>query len=183
MPAPRSAKTRAHTARVFALACWSMLVWVLLTWTRTAEQLAVGAAVSLAVAAAIAPIGSVPGPWRLLTPRNLRRVLGLAAVAAARVVTANISLARRVWTPSRPLNSGMIITSTTQRSELGLTTVGLVSSLIVDNQIIDLDRARGQLQYHAVDVPPRDPDQGRDQVNGPLERHLPQDRPLPEDEA
>lgn len=65
---------------------------------------------------------------------------------------------------------------TTQRSELGLTVVGVVSSLIVDNQIVDVDRSRGRLLYHAVDVPPRDPEVARDRINGPLERHLPEER-------
>jgi multicomponent Na+:H+ antiporter subunit E len=74
------------------------------------------------------------------------------------------------------LRSGTVIVPTTQRSELGLTVVGVVSSLIVDNQIVDVDRSRGRLLYHAVDVPPRDPEVARDRINGPLERHLPEER-------
>jgi multicomponent Na+:H+ antiporter subunit E len=167
---------RDAVVRTFALACWVMGVWVLLTWTRTAEQIAVGAVLSIAVAAVLAPLGAVAGPWRLLDPRLLRRVAGLASVALGRVVVANLRLARRIWSPSRPLSSGMVIVPTTQRSELGLTVVGVVSSLIVDNQIVDVDRARGRLLYHAVEVPPRDPDEARDQINGPLERHLPEER-------
>lgn len=166
---------RDAVVRTFALACWVMGVWVLLTWTRTAEQIAVGAALSIAVAAVLAPLGAVAGPWRLLDPRVLGRVAGLASVALGRVVVANLRLARRIWSPSRPLRSGMVIVPTTQRSELGLTVVGVVSSLIVDNQIVDVDRSRGRLLYHAVEVPPRDPDEARDQINGPLERHLPEE--------
>lgn len=171
MPARRTA-----LARTFALACWVMGVWVLLTWTRTAEQIVVGAVLSIAVAALLAPLGAVAGPWRLLDPRVARRVAGLAFVALGRVVAANLRLARRVWSPSLPLRSGMVIVPTTQRSELGLTTVGIISSLIVDNQIVDVDRSRGRLLYHAVDVPPRDPETARDRINGPLEHHLPEER-------
>jgi multicomponent Na+:H+ antiporter subunit E len=167
---------RTAVARIFALACWAMVVWVLLTWTRTVEQIAVGVVVSIAVAAALAPLGAVAGPWRLLDPRVARRVAGLALVAVRRVVVANLRLARRIWSPSRPLRSGMVIVSTTQRSELGLTAVGVISSLIVDNQIVDVDRSRGRLLYHAVDVPPRDPEVARGRINGPLERYLPQER-------
>lgn len=162
--------------RTFALACWAMGVWVLLTWTRTAEQIIIGVAVSVAVAIVLAPLGAVPGPWRLLDPRVAGRVAGLLFVGLARVVVANVRLARRVWSPSLPLRSGMVIVPTTQRGELGLTTVGIVSSLIVDNQIVDVDRSRGRLLYHAVDVPPRDPEAAREQINGPLERHLPEER-------
>jgi multicomponent Na+:H+ antiporter subunit E len=47
----------------------------------------------------------------------------------------------------------MVIVPTSQRSAGGLTAVGLVTSLIVDNQLVDLDRDGAQLQYHAVEVP------------------------------
>ena len=163
-------------ARTFALGCWVMGVWVLLTWTRTAEQIVFGAVLSIAVAVMLAPLGAVAGPWRLLDPRVAKRVAGLLFVALARVVAANLRLARRVWSPSLPLRSGLVIVPTTQRGELGLTTVGIISSLIVDNQIVDVDRSRGRLLYHAVDVPPRDPEAARDRINGPLERHLPEER-------
>ena len=166
----------AALTRTFALACWAMAVWILLTWTVTAEQLLVGAIVSVAVAVLLAPLGPVAGPWRLLDPRVARRTAALALVASRRVVVANLRLARRIWAPSRPLHSGMVIVPTTQRSPLGLTTVGLISSLIVDNQLADVDRSRGRLLYHAVDVPPRDPDAARELINGPLEAHLPRER-------
>jgi multicomponent Na+:H+ antiporter subunit E len=166
---------RTAVTRTFALACWVMGVWVLLTWTRTAEQLIVGAVLSVAVAVALAPLGDVAGPWRLLDPRVAKRLAGLTFVALRRILIANLRLARRIWSPSLPLRSGMVIVPTTQRSELGLTTVGVVSSLIVDNQIVDVDRSRGRLLYHAVDVPPRDREVAREQINGPLERYLPEE--------
>ena len=166
---------REAVTRTFALACWAMGVWVLLTWTRTAEQIVAGAVVSIAVAVLLAPLGEVAGPWRLLDPRVAGRLAGLVLAALRRVVVANVRLARRVWSPSLPLRSGMVIVPTTQRGELGLTTVGVVSSLIVDNQIVDVDRSRGRLLYHAVDVPPRDPRAARERINGPLERYLPEE--------
>ncbi|HEY3868702.1 MAG TPA: Na+/H+ antiporter subunit E [Actinocrinis sp.] len=169
----RSARWRAAALRFTGMAAWCYLVWVLLTWTRTADQLLFGAAISLVVAAALAPLGPVAGPWKLLRPRTAAAVLGLAGSAAVRIVRANVSLAARIWAPSRPLRSGMVITPTDQRSDLGLATVALVTSVIVDNQIVDLDRRRRRLQYHAVSVPPRDPQAVRAAINGPVERFLP----------
>ena len=158
--------------RTFALASWCYLVWVLLTWTRTAEQLLIGAGVSLLVGLALAPLGPVPGPWRLLVPRNAVAALKVLATAVVRVPVANVRLAARIWRPSRPLRSGMVLVPTEERSDLGLATVGLVTSLIVDNQIVDLDRGRHLLQYHAVDVPDGTPEHKRAAVNGPVERAL-----------
>jgi multicomponent Na+:H+ antiporter subunit E len=66
----------------------------------------------------------------------------------------------------------MVVVPTHERSDLGLTTVGLVTSLIVDNQIVDLDRRRHQLQYHAVDVPEGGRKAARAAINEPVERCL-----------
>ena len=157
---------------MFPLACWCFLVWVLLSWTRTAEQLLIGAGISLAVGIALAPLGPVPGPWRLLVPRNARAAARLLATALVRVPVANLRLAARIWRPSRPLRSGMVVVPTRERSDLGLATVGLVTSLIVDNQIVDLDRHRHLLQYHAVDVPEGSAEHKRAAINEPVERCL-----------
>jgi len=53
--------------------------------------------------------------------------------------------------------------------------VGLMTSLVVDNQLVDLDPSRGQLQYHAVAVPAGGPDEAAEATNLPAERLL---RPL-----
>jgi multicomponent Na+:H+ antiporter subunit E len=45
--------------RLAGLFCWAFGVWVLLTWTLTAEQLLFGAVAAAVVALALAPLG----PW------------------------------------------------------------------------------------------------------------------------
>jgi multicomponent Na+:H+ antiporter subunit E len=159
--------------RMVALAAWAFGVWVLLTWTRSVEQLAFGAGVALAVGFALAPLGRVVGPWRLLRPHRLFLGVCLLVVVAGRMVSANVRLAVRIWSPSRPLASGMVVVPTRARSAGAVTTVGLLSSLIVDNQLVDLDHTRHRLQYHALIVPAGTPQQRRDRINGPLERWLP----------
>jgi multicomponent Na+:H+ antiporter subunit E len=149
-----------------AIALWAFAVWLLLTWTVTAEQLITGAVVAVGIAVAMAPLGGVVGPWRLLDPRRLAALVRLAALSLVRIVRANISLAVRIWRPSRPLRSGMVVVPTTMRRDGGVASVGLISSLIVDNQIVDLDRKRHVLQYHAIDV-----SRGtKEHINEPIER-------------
>jgi hypothetical protein len=48
--------------------------------------------------------------------------------------------------------------------------VFLISSLIVDNQLVDLDRSGNVLQYHAISIPDGDP---RSQIDEPIERFWP----------
>jgi multicomponent Na+:H+ antiporter subunit E len=158
--------------RALSLSCWSFLVWVILTWTLTVEQMAFGAAIALVVGWSLAGLGNVSGPWALLSPRRLGPTLALAIRAAGSIVKANISLSRRIWSPSRPLRPGMVIVPTEMRTEAGVAAVGIVTSLIVDNQIVDVDRNRDELQYHAVWIESDDAETNARVVNAPVERHL-----------
>jgi multicomponent Na+:H+ antiporter subunit E len=161
--------------RIAALAAWAYLVWIVLTWTRTLEQLLFGAVVAVLVGCVFAPLGEVRGPWWFLHPRRFIAAVRLILAGSVRILVANLSLARRIWSPRRPLASGMVILPTHERTEGSIAAVGIITSLIVDNQITDIDRVRHQLQYHAVSVPPEDPSAARREINGPIEDLL---RPL-----
>jgi multicomponent Na+:H+ antiporter subunit E len=160
----------APIGRALTLAVWAFAVWLLLTWTVTAEQLVFGAILALVVGAAMAPFGPVVRPWLLLDPRRLAAAAALLFSAAGRIVKANVGLARRIWTPSRPLASGMLIVATNLDTDAGLGNTGLITSLIVDNQIVDLDRNRHVLQYHAIAVPKGSKTDQYEAINGPVER-------------
>jgi multicomponent Na+:H+ antiporter subunit E len=164
----------AMARRIAGLFCWSYACWVLLTWTRTAEQLLIGAAIAAVVAVALAPLGAVAGPWQLLTPRRLAALAALLGYTAYRIVAANLRLSRLIWDPHlrRRLRTGMVIVETTEASVGGIAAVGLITSVIVDNQLVDLDPSQAQLQYHAVEVPEGGPEQVREKINGPVERLL-----------
>ncbi|MGN6473226.1 MAG: Na+/H+ antiporter subunit E [Mycobacteriales bacterium] len=139
--------------RVVALFIWCLATWIVLTWTATVEQAAFGVGISLAVAIALAPLGDVIAPWRLLSPRVWLRLARLTAFVLVQIAKANVVLAWRVWQRRPPLRSGLVVTPTRMRSDAGIAAVGLLSSLIVDNQIVDLDRNSHELLYHAVTVP------------------------------
>jgi multicomponent Na+:H+ antiporter subunit E len=158
--------------RFVALALWCLLVWVLLTWTATVEQAAFGIGVALVVAFALAPLGEVVKPWRLLSPRTLIRVVRLALFVLVQIVRANVVLAWRVWHRHPPIRTGLVVVPTRMTSDCGLTAVGLLSSLIVDNQIVDVDRGSHELLYHAVAVPEGTAADAYEEIIGPLERHL-----------
>lgn len=158
-----------HRDRIAALTSWAYLVWVLTTWTTTVENLLVGLAVAVICGAAIAPFGPVAAPWTMLRPRRMSALMRLAAACTGRIVRANLSLTRRILSPSRPLASGMVITPTDADTDGEIAATGILSSLVVDNQLVDLDRSKHEMQYHAMAVPPGDP---REAINGPIERRV-----------
>ena len=158
--------------RIVALTIWGWAVWILLTWTLTISQLAFGFAFALAVAVACAGLGEVGAPWTLFDPRRIAGLIRLAGAVLFRVVRANLSLARRIWSPRPPLRAGMLILPTELKSEGALTAVGLITSVIVDNQLVDLDPSASELQYHAVWIDSEDPDENYARINGPVERQV-----------
>src|SRR5690242_10187761 len=139
--------------RVLYTGIWAFAVWLVLTWTATAEQLLFGAGLALLVGIALAPLGDVIAPWRILDPRRALAVGELFLTGLARIVRANLSLARRILSPSRPLESGMVIVPMYLRTEAALGATGLITSLVVDNQVVDDDTRRHEWQYHCVAVP------------------------------
>lgn len=156
--------------RALALGLWAYGVWLILTWTATAEQLIFGAVLAALCGVAMAPLGNVVGPWKLLDPRRIVALLRLGGYAAVQIVRANVELARRIWAPSRPLASGMVIVPTLARTDGELAATGVITSLIVDNQIVDLDRSDNALQYHAVEIPMSE--QPAEEINAPVERRI-----------
>jgi multicomponent Na+:H+ antiporter subunit E len=150
-------------AALFGLA---YLTWTVLSWTRTIEQIVVGLALSALVAVTLAPLGPVAGPWVVLRPRRALAVARLAWYVGRQMVRANLAMSRRIWTPRMPLRSGMVVVPTRFRDEGRLAAVGLLTSVVVDTQLVDVDRDHGELQYHVVRV-----DDGID-PNGPVEDRL-----------
>lgn len=153
-----------------AVATWAYLVWLLLTWSTTAEQLLFGAGTALVIGALMSVLGPVAAPWSVADPKRFWALIRLGGSALERSVRANARLARRIWLPSRPLRSGMIIVPTAMHTDGGVAATGLITSMIVDNQVVDTDRKNDLLQYHAVSVPEGNREQRADRINAPIER-------------
>jgi len=146
--------TRSRLSDLLSLLIWGFASWLLLTWTVQAEQLVCGALISVAMAALLLPMmDRVVRPWALLEPRRAAATFRLVLVSLFRIARANVGLAARIWSPRRPLASGMVVVRQRLPEDAAIAGVGLLSSLIVDNQLVDLDRSRDELQYHAVQVP------------------------------
>jgi multicomponent Na+:H+ antiporter subunit E len=155
-----------------ALFCWAYLTWTTLSWTFSVEQIAVGVALSALAAAICAPLGPVAGPWKILRPRRAIALARLGWYVLVRMVQANVALSRRIWARRMPLPSGMLVVPTAARTDGALTVVGVLTSVIVDSQLVDVDRDRSELQYHVVSVESTGPQANRRRINAPIEERL-----------
>jgi multicomponent Na+:H+ antiporter subunit E len=152
------------------LLLWCLMTWLLLAWTVTVESLLVGAVVAGLVSLSLARLGPVVPPWRLLARRRFIAIGRLIATVAALVLRANVRLAWRVWSPHLPLATGMVVVPTRLRGEGAQAAVALITSLVVDNQLVDLDRSRHELLYHCLVVPPVE--RRYDEISGAVEHRL-----------
>lgn len=162
--------------RVLAVATWAYLVWLVLTWTATVEVFVAGALVAFATGLVLAPLGGIPGPWLLLSPRRTGAILRLGAWVVPHVLLAGARLVVRLWSVHASPRSGMVIVDTCAEGDGELATVGVLTSLVVDSQLVDVARTDGELQYHVLEVPPGGADGARHAVNGPVEVRLPHSR-------
>ncbi|GAA1560480.1 hypothetical protein GCM10009804_16580 [Kribbella hippodromi] len=145
-------------------------MWLLLTWSVTVESLLVGLVVSVLGALLLVPLGFPAGPWWFLAPRRLLALLRLAAGTATDVFRANLRLVYQIWTPRMPIRTGIVIVPTRFSDVDRVAATGLLSSLVVDNQVIDVDLKRRELLYHCIVVPAAG--HRYETINGPLEGRI-----------
>lgn len=156
--------------RWFALLGWDFCTWLLLTGTTTRDSMLSGLVVSGIVALALAPLGRVVGPWTVVSPTRIGPELKLAGRVLVGVTAANLDLVRRTWTLPRPdVTPGMVIVPTRARSDGELTAVGTLTSLVVDNQFVDVDRSTHELLFHCIAVPQGGPEERREEINAKVE--------------
>lgn len=156
--------------RWVALLGWCFAAWLLLSGTTTRDSLLAGLVVAGIVAAALAPLGTVVGPWTLVSPTRIGPQLKLAARVLAGITTANLDLVRRTWALPRPdVTPGMVIIPTRARTDAELTAVGTLTSLVVDNQFVDVDRSTHELLFHCMAVPIGGPEARREEISAAVE--------------
>ena len=156
-------------ARTRGLAAWCFLAWLMLSLSVSVESLVTGLVLSLGAAAALSPLGEVPGPWTLLRPRRVGATAPPGGWAGGRLHAREPpdGPARVDAPPAAAHGDGRRRDAARTDGQVGA--VGLLTSLVVDNQVIDVDLDERTMLYHCVEVPRGEP---YDAVNGPVERRL-----------
>ena len=136
--------------RAIFLFCVSLLLWVLLTGSLADAELVAGVMVAAAVSLLAWNSTGILSGVRL-TPSAavaLFRYLGYFSVA---LVRANLDMARRVLSPSVPLNPSLVEVRTGLRSDLGK--LLLANSITLTPGTLSVDVSGDRILVHWIDCP------------------------------
>ena len=126
------------------------LLWLALTGSTDPQELFAGAvvAVLVAIVAGGEPFG--PATLGILNPKRLAYALAYVPYMAWAIVIANFDVARRVISPSLPINPGIVRVKTRLKSPVGRTM--LANSFTLTPGTLTVDICDDELCIHWVDV-------------------------------
>lgn len=133
----------------------AFIVWAMLNWVPDSQHLLIG----LFVCALVAYITGDMFVQRVHLFRHLERYLWFfyyIPIFLWEMAKANIDVALRVSHPDLPINPGIVKVRTTLKSDTGLTFLANSITLTPGTLSVDVDREKGVLYVHWIDVKDKD---------------------------
>lgn len=145
-------------------------LWLLLGGTLDPQELAAGLLVALAVTLISGPHLEIFSGLRL-TPSALPAFLSYLGLFAVELVRANLDVARRVLSPSLPLQPALVEVRSELQSSLGR--LILANSITLTPGTLTVDVRGERLLIHWIDAPPGiDLEAATREIAGKFETHL-----------
>ncbi|MCX7902944.1 MAG: Na+/H+ antiporter subunit E [Caloramator sp.] len=163
------------SAAVFATFILCYLVWILFTLTFTAQELIVGAIVSLLVALFTANYFIHEDAFYLLKPNVLINfIIYVLFIFPVELWKANVDVAKRALSPKLPINPGIVKVPVDLKSEYGLAMLANSITLTPGTITMDIVEENGQNFYyiHWIDVASKNSKEAGDMIKGRLENWI-----------
>lgn len=166
----KPADARANPAHyLFSIAVLTLL-WLLLAGSVAEQELIAAVSVAVLVTLIAGPRLAILGGVRLHPLAPFHLVLYLVTFFVA-LLRANLDMARRVLTPSLPINPGVVEIETGLRSPLGR--MLLANSITLTPGTLTVDVVDDRLLVHWIDTSAgRDVAQATDAISRSFERHI-----------
>lgn len=132
----------------------AFVLWMLLTWSADIQNVTVGAAVTLALAAFAGHLFIMPDR-RLLQPVRMLWFLYFLPVFVLHMVRANLDVAYRVLHLNVPIRPGIVKVHTTLTSDIARTLLANAITLTPGTLTLDIDE--DWLYIHWINVTTDDP--------------------------
>ena len=164
-------KTKFPAVLATFVVCFAM--WLILTGSFAAQEMAAGAIVSLAVALFSARFFIHEHAWWLANPARLISCIGYwCGTFVAELVKANVNMAKICYGGCRKINPGIVRIPTALQSDYGIAALANSITLTPGTITMEVAEEDGQnyLYVHWIDVEETDPERAGEAIKGNLER-------------
>lgn len=163
-------KTRLSAVLATFILC--MVVWVLITWSFTVQELAAGILVSIATALFSSRFFVHGDSYRFFNPAKIFSLLGYSVTFFVELVKANLDMAKRVYGGCKAVNPGIVKVPTEMKSDYGLALLSDSITLTPGTITMDVAEEDGKnfLYVHWIDVTAESGEQAGEAIKGALEK-------------
>ena len=168
-------KTKTPAVVATFVVCYAF--WILLTWSFAAQELIVGAVVSLLVALFAARFFIHARAGWLANPAKFFACLGFWLFTfPVELIKANVNMAKICFGGCKAINPGIVKVPTAMKSDYGLAAVSnsitLTPGTITMEVAEDPNEQRNYLYVHWINVEETDPQKAGEAIKGTLEKGL-----------
>lgn len=149
-----------------------MVVWILITWSFSVQELAAGVLVSLATALFSSRFFVHGDSWRFFNPAKIFSLIGYSFTFFKELVKANADMAKRVYGGCKAVNPGIVRVPTDMKSDYGLALLSDSITLTPGTITMDVAEEDGKncLYIHWIDVTADSGEAAGDAIKGELEK-------------
>ena len=145
-----------------------ILLWLVLTGWR-GDELIIGSITAVIISLVFAPSLIILAELRL-NPKSIMHMVLYVFVFCIELVKSAIDVARRVLSPSLPINPGIVKVRTKLKSKLGR--IVLTNSITLTPGTMTVEAKGEYLYIHWIDITTDDIDAATDTIVSTFERHL-----------
>ncbi|HPE55569.1 MAG TPA: Na+/H+ antiporter subunit E [Bacteroidales bacterium] len=155
-----------NVLQIFVL---SYLTWLALNWSVHTDVLVTGAIISVLIAVLLCSQCSVLQEVRL-TPKSFAYAFGFVGVFWIELFKSNFDVARRVLTPSLPINPGIVEVKTRLKSNIGK--MLLANAITLTPGTLTVDILGDRMFIHWIDVSSTDINEATHAIVSKFEKYL-----------
>ncbi len=155
-----------NVIQIFVL---SYLTWLALNWSVHADVLITGAIISILIAVLLCSQCKVLQEVRL-SPKSFAYAFGFVGVFWMELIKSNLDVARRVLTPSLPINPGIVEVKTRLTTDIGK--MLLANAITLTPGTLTVDVIDDRMFIHWIDVTSTDIDEATRAIVSKFEKYL-----------
>ena len=162
-------KTRFSAVLSTFISC--LLLWVVLTWSFSVQELAAGVVVSLATALFASKFFIHEDSYRFFSPAKIVSLILYAGTFLKELIKANIEMAKRVYNGCK-VKPGIVKVPTDMKSDYGLSLLANSITLTPGTITMEVAEEDGQNYYyiHWIDVTAESGEAAGEAIKGSLEK-------------